>query len=178
VDYWKLNFLLGYAYFSERLDYAAAATQMSQAAAKGGGPPYLPLLAARLHANAGDPDTALIFIQARLREESDPRLREALEKRSWDLWINRDLTRIDQAIDSFQEQVGRPPRDVAELVASGVLDPEARDPRGQPYEVRDGRAHTDLPHDTLELHMSIPPRRPDVRERWRREQAEREEEGR
>ena len=70
VEYWKLHFILGFNYFMEKLDYASAARHMQLAAEKGG-PPYLQLLSARLYAQAGDPETAIAFIRARLQETED-----------------------------------------------------------------------------------------------------------
>ncbi len=157
VDYWKLHFLLGFSYFMEKQDYRRAAEQMRLAAEKGG-PPYLPLLSARLYAKAGDPETAIGFIRARLAETEDPEMRRALEKRYWDLWIRRDLERIDAAIQSYREREGRPPKDVNALVRAGLLGRAPIDPRGGAYRIEQGRANTDLPHDSLEPHRPASPR--------------------
>ena len=156
VDYWKLHFLLGFNYFIERLDYAAAAEQM-QIASKLGGPPYLPLLSARLYAQAGDPETAIAFIQARLAETEHEETRAALEKRYWDLWITRDIRSIDRAIKSYRAAHGRPPRDVSTLVAEGLLAHEPMDPRGGHYRIEDGRAATELEYDELVVHHTYQP---------------------
>lgn len=152
VDYWKLHFLLGTGYFIEKLDYGRAAEQLQLAAQKGG-PKYLSLLASRLYANAGDRETALAFIRARLEEERDEGTRKALEKRFWDLWITRDLERIDTAIESFRLSHGRVPADVAELVSTGELQKAPEDPKGGSYSITDGRATTQLHYDPLGLHV-------------------------
>ena len=159
VDYWKLHFLLGFNYFVERLEYDRAARQMELAAQKGG-PPYLPLLAARLYANAGEPETALAFIQARLREETDASTREALQKRYWDLWITRDLARIDAAMAAHAQARGKASVSIQALVDAGFLDKEPRDPRGGHYRIAEGRAATDLTYERLELHHAYAPIRP------------------
>jgi hypothetical protein len=151
VDYWKLNFLLGFSYFSDKMDYARAARQFELAVEKGGGPPYLPLLAARLYASAGDPNTALAMIAARLEEEEQPETREALKNRLRDLWIARDLAAIDRAIDSYRAREGRDPANVADLVAAGALQKEPRDPQGGPYRIEGAHAVTDVEHEVLDL---------------------------
>jgi hypothetical protein len=156
VDYWKLHFLLGFQFFMEKLDYGRAAEQMRLAAEKGG-PPYLPLLSARLYASAGDPETAIAFIQARLRETEHEETRQALEKRYWDLWIQRDLALLDRAIARYRELEGEPPADPAQLARAGLIDRLPVDPRGGTYHIEDGRAATDLPHDSLEVHRSQRP---------------------
>ena len=159
VDYWKLHFLLGFNYFIERLDYARAAEQMRIASSKGG-PPYLPLLAARLYAQAGDPGTALAFIQARLAETEHEETRQALQKRYWDLWITRDIRAIDQAIATWRERHGSEPSDMNALLTAGLLEREPIDPKGGRYRIEQGRAVTDLEYEELEVHVSYQPTRP------------------
>lgn len=151
VEYWKLHFYLGFNYFFWYLDFARAAEQMELATQLPGSPPYLPLLTARLHAEAGTPETAMIFIRERLSQAATPEEREQLEKRYWDLWITRDLGRIDAAIERWSSENGAPPGEVAALVRAGFLDEEPTDPRGGHYRIEAGRAATDLPFETLEV---------------------------
>ena len=151
VEYWRLHFYLGFNYFFWYLDFARAAEQMQAATELPGGPPYLPLLAARLHAEAGDPETAMLFIRERLAQAATPREREQLEKRYWDLWITRDLARIDEAIEGFGAENAAPPADVAALVRTGFLAEALLDPRGGHYRIEAGRAATDLEYEKLEV---------------------------
>ncbi len=151
VEYWRLHFYLGFNYFFWYLDFARAAEQMQAATELPGGPPYLPLLAARLHAEAGDPETAMLFIRERLAQAATPREREQLEKRYWDLWITRDLARNDEAIEGFGAENAAPPADVAALVRTGLLEEVPLDPRGNHYRIEAGRAATDLEYEKLEV---------------------------
>jgi hypothetical protein len=160
VDYWKLNFLLGFTLFSEKLDYSGAAREMERAARLPGSPAYLPLLASRLYASSGDPETALSFIRARLAEETQPETRSALEKRMRDLWITRDLAQIDAAIDAHRTRTGRAPLGLEELITSGALASEPRDPRGGRYRIEAGRAATDMEYEPLSVHRPYEPIRP------------------
>lgn len=161
VEYWKLHFLLGFSYFIETLEYDRAAEQMQLAAAKGG-PSYLALLATRLYANAGDQETAIAFIRARLAEERDEGTRQALTKRYVDLWITRDLERIDAGVRVFRQREGRDPASVQELVQAGLIQSEPRDPRGGPYRIQNGQAVSDVPHDSLELNRPYKPTAADI----------------
>ncbi len=157
VEYWKLQFLLGFNYFIERLDYERAAEQIRIAADKEGGPAWLPLLSARLYAQAGDSETALAFIRARLAETRHEPTREALQKRYWDLWITRDLRAIDAAIAAHVEREGRAPTTVAGLVRARLLEQEPSDPQGGRYRIEAGRAATDLEYQELKVHVSYRP---------------------
>ena len=151
VEYWKLHFYLGFNYFFWYLDFARAAEQMQAAAELPGGPPYLPLLTARLHAEAGAPETAMLFIRERLAQAATPEEREQLEKRYWDLWITRDLAQIDAAVEVWRAENPAAPADVAALVRAGLLDEMPLDPRGKPYSIEAGRAATDLHYEKLEV---------------------------
>lgn len=160
VDYWKLHFQLGFNYYIERLDYASAAEQMALAASKEGGPPYLPLLSARLYAQAGDPETALAFIRARLAQVEHKETKQALEKRYWDLWITRDLRAVDNAMEAYRTAHGAAPAGINDLVTAGLLEREPTDPQGGHYRIEEGRAATDLPFEELKVHVSYQPTEP------------------
>ncbi len=152
---WKLHFLQGFNHFMYGHDYKRAAQHM-RAAAELGGPPYLPLLASRLYHRAGDPDTALAFLELRIAEAETPEVRAELEGRLRDVWIARDLAAIDAALERWRKPAA--PTRVAELYDAGLLAREPRDPAGNVYVLRDGRAACDLEHDPLALH-GVPERR-------------------
>ena len=148
-SWWKLHFLLGFNYFWEKEDWRSAAEQM-ETAARLGGPPYLPLLAARLYTKAGDPETAMAFVSARLRDLEPGEQREALAKRLVDLWITRDLRAIDEAIATFRSEKGRAPSSISELVSTSYLETEPRDPKGNAYRIQDGAAFSALEYERLD----------------------------
>lgn len=149
-DYWRIHFLLGFQYFMEKQDYVRGA-QCLERAIELGGPTYLQFLVSRLYASAGDPNTAIGFIQLRLQNEEAPAVREQLEKRLEDLWINRDLGVIDAAIAAYREKKRAEPASVAALVDAGLLASRPRDPKGGEYRIANGKATTDLPYEVLEL---------------------------
>lgn len=149
-QYWRIHFLLGFNYFMEKQDYERGAKAL-QKAVDLGGPPYLQFLVTRLYAHVGEADTAMAFIQARLQHEETPRIRKRLLKRLSDLWINRDLGRIDRAIEQYGAKHGRAPQRVDELVAAGLLAAPPRDPSGGDYTIESGRAHCAIPYEVLRL---------------------------
>jgi hypothetical protein len=138
--YWRIHFLLGFQYFMEKQDYVRGAECLQRAIALGG-PTYLQFLVSRLYTSAGDPTTAMQFIALRLKNEETPAIREQLQQRLSDIWINRDLGLIDAAIESYTGKSHHPPKSVRALVDAGLL----------PALPRDGRAATDLPYEVLEL---------------------------
>lgn len=151
-QYWRIHFLLGFQYFMEKSEHALGAKHLERAFALGG-PQYLQFLISRLYSHAGDPSTAMQFIAARLATEETPEIREQLRKRYRDIWINRDLGLIDAAIERFRASNSRDPVSIAELVASGALASEPRDPDGGRYSLAEGRAKTDLEYEVMKLNM-------------------------
>ncbi len=149
-DYWRIYFLLGFEYFMEKEDYVEGARWIEEAA-KRGGPSYLPLLATRLYAQGGDPETAMAFLKTRLEQEEHPEIRKDLETRLLDLWITRDLTRIDAAIADYQREHGAVPEDVEALVVAGFLAGEPHDPVGNAYRIEAGSAVSSMQHEILRL---------------------------
>jgi tetratricopeptide (TPR) repeat protein len=159
--YWRIHFLLGFQYFMEKQDYARGA-ECLQRALDLGGPPYLQFLITRLYNNAGDPTTAMQFIALRLKHEETPVVREQLQKRFNDLWIDRDLALIDAAFASYESARHSDPKSVRALVEAGFLPALPRDPEGGEYFIAQGKAATRLEHDDLKL--KLPTASPAVKE--------------
>ena len=150
-SYWRIHFLLGFQYFMEKQDYVRGAKCLERAVALGG-PPYLQFLVSRLYTSAGDPTTAMQFIEQRLKNEETPQVRADLEKRLSDIWIHRDLALLDAAIASYTEKHHHAPKDLHALVDAGLLAALPRDPKGGQYSIlSDGKAGSDLTYEDLKL---------------------------
>ncbi len=155
LSWWKLHFLLAFNYFWEKEDWARAAHHMQIAADLPGGPPHLSLLAARLYSTAGDPETALAFVRARLAELEPGEESEALARRVVDLWITRDLRAIEASVEKYIAMHGAPPERVAQLVEAGLLEHEPRDPKGGSYRIEQGAPATSIPFERIDqLHLN------------------------
>lgn len=150
---WKLHFLQGFTLFYDKHDYERAAEHIEKAY-RLGGPTYLQLLATRLYAEAGSPETAMAFVEARLRETGNPEVKRRLEQRYRSLWVTRDLARINRAIEGYRAARGEEPHGVDALVRAGLLDGEPRDPAGNRYRIRDGVAEPTVAYETLEVHRA------------------------
>ncbi len=92
-----------------------------EAARRPDGPSYLPGLATRMAAEAGSPDTALAFLEARLRETQDPEMREVLANRMKEVTIERDLRILENAVEAYRTQHRAFPATLEDLVVSGTL---------------------------------------------------------
>ncbi len=118
---WNIPFLLGYNYYFLLGDPAKGAAHIMEAARRPDGPSYLPGLATRMAAEAGNPDTALAFLEARLRETPDPEMREVLVVRMKEVIIERDLRILEDAVEAYRVQHRALPATLTDLVAAGIL---------------------------------------------------------
>jgi len=131
---WYIPFLLGYNHYFLLGDPAKGAEYIMKAAILPERPAYLPGLATRMAAEAGSPDTALAFLEARLLEAQDPQTRESLEERMKEVIIERDIRILESAVNVYQTQYdGTLPATLTDLVAAGALPDLPQEPFGGDY---------------------------------------------
>jgi hypothetical protein len=132
-EVWYVPFLLGYNHYFLLDDPAKGAEYMMRAAGLPDRPAYLPGLATRLSAEAGNPATALVFLEARLRETQDPQLREEFINRMKEVKIERDIQLLERAVESFRTTHRALPPTLTALVAERVLSRLPQEPFGGEY---------------------------------------------
>ena len=120
-EVWHIPFLLGYNYYFLVGDLAKGAEYIMQAARLPDGPSYLPGLATRMAAEAGNPDTALAFLEARLTDTHDPEMRETLAYRMKEVIIERDIRMLESAVEAYRTQHQALPATLTDLVVAGAL---------------------------------------------------------
>ena len=118
---WYIPFLLGYNYYFLLADPAKGAEYIMKAASLPDRPAYLPGLATRMAAEAGDPETALAFLEARLTDTQDPEMREVLAYRMKEVIIERDLHMLESAMETYRTHRGTLPATLTDLVVAGAL---------------------------------------------------------
>ncbi|MBI3356795.1 MAG: hypothetical protein HY038_08510 [Nitrospirae bacterium] len=96
-------------------------------------PPYLPGLATRLAAEAGSPDAALAFLEARLLETKDPGTREFFANRMREVIIERDLRFLEKAVEIYLTQHRAFPKALTDLVETGTIPVLPEEPFGGHY---------------------------------------------
>jgi len=132
-DVWNIPFLLGYNYYFLLGDPAKGAEYIMKAARLPDGPSYLPGLATRMAAEAGNPDTALAFLEARLTDTHDPEMREGLAYRMKEVIIERDLLILESAVEAYRTQNRALPATLTDLVVAGALSILPQEPFGGDY---------------------------------------------
>jgi tetratricopeptide (TPR) repeat protein len=132
-EVWNIPFLLGYNYYFLLGDPAKGAEYIMKAASLPDGPSYLPGLATRLAAEAGSPDTALAFLEARLTDTHDLEMRQVLAKRMKEVIIERDLRLLESAVEAYRTQHRAPPATLKDLTEAGTLPILPQEPFGGDY---------------------------------------------
>ena len=150
-EVWNIPFLLGYNYYFLLGEPAKGAEYIMRAASLPDGPSYLPGLATRMAAEAGSPDTALVFLEARLRETQDPEMREVLANRMKEVIIERDLRLLEHAVDAYRTQHQAPPTTLTDLVVAGAIPNLPQEPFGGDYRLdsKTGRVSSSTHPDRL-----------------------------
>lgn len=132
---WNLPFLLGYNHYFVLGDAPKGADYIGKAARTSGAPDFLPGLATRMHAEAGNPEVALEFLEALWKENPDLVVREKLETRAKEVMIERDLRSLELAIEQYRTKHGAFPRTLADLVTAGYLARIPEEPFGGSYQL-------------------------------------------
>ncbi len=132
-EVWNIPFLLGYNYYFLLSDPAKGAEYIMKAASLPGGPSYLPGLATRMAAEAGNPETALVFLEARLRETKDQDMREVLVYRMKEVIIERDLRTLERAVGVYRTKHQTFPATLRDLVVRRILPGLPEEPFGGHY---------------------------------------------
>lgn len=118
---WNLPFLLGYNHYFFLGDATKGAEYIGRAARIPGGPGFLPGLATRMYAEAGNPEVALQFLEALWKENPDLAMREKLEIRAKEVMIERDIRILERAIEQYRRKQAKLPANLSDLVSLGYL---------------------------------------------------------
>jgi hypothetical protein len=130
---WQIPFYLGFNHFFYLHDPVQAAEYMLRASKLPGRPPYLPLLATRLSAEAGNPEVALKFLGEMERQTQDVQVKEQLETRMRELVVERDVQMLQMAVKRYTQITHHAPRHLGQLVSAGILSALPQEPFGGEY---------------------------------------------
>ena len=140
-DQWNLPFVLGYNHYFLLGDAATGAEYIGRAGRTSGAPDFLPGLATRMYAEAGNPDVALQFLEALWEENQDLVLRENLETRAKEVLIERDLRTLEGAIGHYHQKHRAFPRSLTDLIYEGYLQRIPEEPFGGSYVIDSKTGH-------------------------------------
>ncbi|NDY42726.1 hypothetical protein G3N55_07715 [Dissulfurirhabdus thermomarina] len=139
-DLYRPYFYLGFNHFYFQRDYATAAGYLRKAAKRPGAPGWIMKLAARMSLYGGQTMAGIVLLDDLIRTTRDPRTRASLLRRRQAL---EAVAVIEKAVAAFRREKGRFPKDIEELVRSGLLASIPADPYGGRFYLdREGRVDT------------------------------------
>lgn len=137
---WQLPFFLGFNKFYFLHDNKAGADDLLIAAKRPGAWDGLPMLAARLYANAGRTANAIDFLEVFSRNENNVNIKVNYEIR---LDALRGISDIEKAVSRYKLKMNKLPKNIHILVKSGLLATIPKDPYGGEFYLdKDGSVKT------------------------------------
>jgi tetratricopeptide (TPR) repeat protein len=140
-DYWRLWEDLGFIYYWDMKNYAAAARAFQTGSERPGALGWMRVLAASVAAQGGEIQTSRLLWTEIARTAGNESIRRSAELHLAALAAQEDLRKLDALLAVYKQKEGRDAHSMPDLVAAGYLRGIPVDPSGEPFEVGpDGRA--------------------------------------
>jgi tetratricopeptide (TPR) repeat protein len=130
---WRLPFYMGYTWYFILGNPLEGGRLMQEASRLPGSPAYLPRLSSRMLVEAKAPETSLSFLQEMIAKETDPERRDVLIRRTLEVAAERDIQRLERAVEEYRTARRRNPGSLDDLVAGGFLQAIPEEPNGGKY---------------------------------------------
>ena len=130
---WQLHYMLGFSYYFFKDDLAAASRTLRTASFLPGAPEFVTRLAAIVDAAHQGPKRAVDFLTELAGRDVNGEMREIIRQRIRELSLSEDIDSLEAAAQKFQDRADRPPTDLGELVAAGLLNQIPEEPFGGRY---------------------------------------------
>ena len=130
---WRFPFYVGYLHYFSMGDPTEGGKALESAAKIDNSPPYLALLAARMFSEGRKPETALRFLNGMMKQENDPARLEVLRRRIREVVAERDMQRLESAVEAYREKTGRLPKELSDLAREGMIARVPEEPHGGRY---------------------------------------------
>ncbi|HMH00929.1 MAG TPA: hypothetical protein VK555_05910 [Terriglobales bacterium] len=155
---WKLYYQLGFIYYTELQDYAAAADAFDRGSRVPKAHPWLKLMAAQMAEHAGDLQTARMLWTTMYQSTQDRSIRANAAAHLRALQVDEDVLVLERLVNIYRDKTGRVPNSFSDLEAAGLLRGTAADPLGHPYRLMpDGHVVVRVPDDLPFLKKGMPP---------------------
>src|SRR2546423_3129020 len=155
---WKLYYQLGFIYYTELQDYAAAADAFARGSRVPNAHPWLKLMAAQMAEHAGDLQTARMMWTTMYQSTHDRSIKANAAAHLRALQVDEDVSVLETLVARYRDRTGRSAGSFSDLEAAGFLRGTPVDPVGHPYRLMpDGHGVVRVPDDLPFLKKGIPP---------------------
>ena len=131
--YWRLWQDLGFIYYWDLKDYKHAALAFEAGSRQPGAGVWLKTLAASVAAKGGELESSRLLWTQVLHEAGNDTIRRGALEHLAAIQAVEDMSRLNQALELFEQRTGRPASRLEDLIRAGLLSGIAVDPAGVPY---------------------------------------------
>lgn len=136
-DYWRLWEDVGFIYYWDLKDYAAAARAFQTGSERPGAMDWMRVMAAKVAAEGGQYATSVFLWSEIARQAGNEQIRKSAEEHLMAIEAQEEIGRLNGLIARFNAREGRVPRSIQEMILSGYLRAAPRDPSGVPLVLDD-----------------------------------------
>ena len=157
-DNWKLYYQLGFVYYIQLKDYAAAADAFERGSRLANTRDFMKVLAAHAAEHAGDSAMARALWTTTYNSSNDGMIRANAAAHLRALQSDDAVAQLQNLAAQFQQKTGHFPQGFEELVRAGILRGMPLDPAGHTYKLLpDGRVEVRVPDDLPFIEKGLPP---------------------
>jgi len=132
-EYWRLWEDVGFVYYWDLKDYAAAARAFQAGSRQPGAMDWMRALAAKVAAEGGELATSKFLWSEIARQAGNEQIRKNAEEHLMAIQATEEISKLGQLVALYDSRQERPARSFQALVAAGYLRAWPRDPSGRPY---------------------------------------------
>jgi hypothetical protein len=152
-DYWRFWEDVGFVYYWDLKDYAAAARAFQAGSERPGAMEWMRALAAKVAAQGGELATSRFLWSEIARQAGNEQIRKNAEDHLMALQATEEIGKLAEVAALYNSRQGRPARSFQTLVAAGYLRALPRDPSGKPYILDPGGRVRLNPHSSVDLSL-------------------------
>ncbi len=132
-EYWRFWEDLGFVYYWDLKDYAAAARAFQAGSERPGAMTWMRALAAKVTAQGGELATSKFLWSEIARQAGNEQIRKNAEDHLMAIQASEEIAKLNELVALCNRRLGQPARSFQALVAAGYLRALPRDPSGRPY---------------------------------------------
>jgi hypothetical protein len=152
-DYWRFWEDVGFVYYWDLKDYAAAARAFQAGSERPGAMEWMRALAAKVAAQGGELATSRFLWSEIARQAGNDQIRKNAEDHLMALQATEEIGKLAEVVALYNSRQERPARSFQTLVAAGYLRALPRDPSGKPYILDPGGRVRLSPRSSVDLSL-------------------------
>jgi hypothetical protein len=152
-DYWWLWEDVGFIYYWDLKDYAAAARAFQAGSERPGAQEWMRALAAKVAAQGGQLATSRFLWSEIARQAGNEQIRKNAEDHLMAIEAAEEITKLEELVALYNSRQGRLAPSFQALVVAGYLRAPPRDPSGAPYILDAGRRVRLSPRSSVDLSL-------------------------